>query len=42
MLSIVSKRLLYLKEFKKGLDYYGLFVVFKNNVDFFKEFFVVN
>ena len=42
MLSIASKRLLYLKEFKKGMDYHGLFVVLKNNVDLLKELFAVN
>ena len=42
ILTIVSKRLLYLKEFKKGLDHYGFLSVLKNNADLCKELFLKN
>lgn len=42
ILSIVSKRLLYFKEFKRGLDYFGFFSVMQNNVDLCKIFFFIN
>ena len=37
----MSKRLLYLKEFKRGLDHYGLLSVLQNG-DLCKELFVIN
>ena len=39
ILSIVNNRLLYLKEFKRGLDYYGFLSVPQNNADLCKELF---
>lgn len=42
ILSIVSKRLLYLKEFKRGLDHYGFLSTLQNNADLCKELFLIN
>jgi hypothetical protein len=42
MVSIVNKRLLYLKEFVEGLKSYGLADALKSNYDLFKPLFVAN
>ena len=42
ILSIVSKRLLYLKEFKRGLDHYGFQSALQNNADLCKALFLIN
>lgn len=42
ILSIVSRRLFHLKEFKKGLDQYGFLSVLQDNADMCKELFLVN
>ena len=42
ILSIVSNRLLYLKEVKRGLDHYGFLSVLQNNADLCKEPFIIN
>ena len=42
ILSIVSKRLLYLKEFKRRLDHYGFLSALQNNADLCKEQFLIN
>lgn len=42
ILSIVSKRLLYLKEFKRGLDHYGFLSALQNIADLCKELFLIN
>lgn len=42
ILSIVSKRLLYLKEFKRGLDHCGFPSALQNNADLCKVLFLIN
>ena len=41
LVSIVTKRLMYLKEFFLGLELFGFGSILKNNVELLKEFFVV-
>ena len=41
-LSIVSRRLLYLREVKRGLDHHGLSSVLHNNSDLWKRLFLIN
>ena len=41
LVSIVTKRLMYLKEFCLGLELFGFGSILKNNVELLKELFVV-
>ena len=41
-LSIVTNRLVYLKEFKRGLNYYGLLDILQDHADLCKELFLLN
>lgn len=42
MVSFFSRRILFLKEFGKGFEFFGLVSLVKGNVDFCKLFFVID